>query len=117
MLWVVLDSRQWVLSDALCERIRLSRRLLSDRDRDPGIVGLADDFAVEPSALGERERVRQLSQDSLSRYRRVLGDDHLDTLVAAHDLAVDLRASGEPEQARALDEDTLSRRRRVLGAG
>jgi hypothetical protein len=98
MLWVVPDSRQWVLSGALCERLRqLSRRLLSDRDRDrgPGVVGLADDFAVEPSALGERERVRQLSQDSLSRYRRVLGEDHPDTLVAAHDLAVDLRASGQ----------------------
>jgi tetratricopeptide repeat protein len=51
----------------------------------------------------------------LTRYRRVLGDDHPDTLVAAHDHAVDLRASGEYEQARALDGDTLSRRRRVLG--
>src|ERR1700738_2145036 len=114
MLWVVLDSRQWVLSGALCERLRqLSGRLFSERG--PETVGSADDFAVERSALGEREGVGQLSEDSLARYRRVLGDDHPDTLVAAHDLAVDLRASGEHEQARALDEDTLSRRRRVLG--
>jgi hypothetical protein len=67
------------------------------------------------STLGERERVRQLSEDSLTRYRRVLGDDHPDTLVAAHDHATHLRASGEYQQARALDEDTLGRRRRVLG--
>ena len=111
---VVLDSRQWVSWGALFEHVRqLSRRLFSAVD--PETVGWAYDVAVERSTLGECERVGQLSEDSLSRYRRVLGDDHPDTLVAAHDHAIDLRASGEYEQARALDEDTLGRRRRVLG--
>jgi ornithine cyclodeaminase/alanine dehydrogenase-like protein (mu-crystallin family) len=51
----------------------------------------------------------------VARYRRVLGDDHPDTLTAAYNVAVDLRALGEYQQARALDEDTVARYRRVLG--
>jgi hypothetical protein len=35
----------------------------------------------------------------VARYRRVLGDDHPDTLTAAYNVAVDLRALGEYQQA------------------
>jgi hypothetical protein len=56
-----------------------------------------------------------LAEDTLTRYRRVLGDDHPDTLTAAHDLANRLAELGEHERARALHEDTLDRRRRILG--
>ncbi|WP_405566925.1 tetratricopeptide repeat protein [Streptomyces sp. NBC_01167] len=56
-----------------------------------------------------------MTEDLLERQRRVLGDDHPDTLRAAANLAVDLAASGEVEAARALGEDTLERQRRVLG--
>jgi hypothetical protein len=51
----------------------------------------------------------------LARYRRVLGEDHPDTLITASSLARDLSGLGDYQQARALDEDTLARRRRVLG--
>ncbi|MGH3767521.1 MAG: tetratricopeptide repeat protein, partial [Pseudonocardiaceae bacterium] len=54
-------------------------------------------------------------EDTLTRYRRVLGDDHLVTLLLAHNLAAGLRAVGEHQRARELDEDTLTRYRRVLG--
>jgi hypothetical protein len=37
--------------------------------------------------LGQYERARQLGEDTLTRYRRVLGDDHPDTLRSAHNLA------------------------------
>jgi hypothetical protein len=77
----------------------------------------------------------QLDEDTLARRRRVLGEDHPDTLTAASNLAVSLRAvcghpgtltspsslaaivyhPGEYQAARELDEDTLARRRRVLG--
>ena len=77
----------------------------------------------------------QRDEDTLARRRRVLGEDHPDTLAAAHGLAVSLRAAGglpgtltsfpgslasslhrgEQQAARELDEDTLVRRRRVLG--
>ena len=57
----------------------------------------------------------QLDEDTLARGRRVLGEDHPDTLAAASNLAVSLRAAGEYQAARELGEDTLARRRRVLG--
>jgi hypothetical protein len=77
----------------------------------------------------------QLDEDTLARRRRVLGEDHPDTLASAHGLAISLRAvgghpgtltsasnlaasighRGEHQAARELGEDTLARRRRVLG--
>ena len=65
--------------------------------------------------LGEYEHARLLDEDTLTRRRRVLGEDHLGTLYSATNLAVDLRRLGQHEQARRLDEDTLTRRRRLLG--
>jgi hypothetical protein len=65
--------------------------------------------------LGELQAARELCEDTLARRRRVLGEDHPDTLNSANNLAVDLRGLGEYQAARELDEDTLARRRRVLG--
>jgi hypothetical protein len=58
---------------------------------------------------------RELHEDTLIRRRRVLGDDHPDTLCSATSLADCLRAAGEVAAARELDEDTLTRSRQVLG--
>ena len=68
-----------------------------------------------PGSLGEHRQARQLQNDTLTRLRQVLGEDHPDTLTSASRLAADLRELGEYQQARGLDEDTLARRRRVLG--
>jgi hypothetical protein len=65
--------------------------------------------------LGEDEQARRLYEDTLVRRRRMLGDDHPDTLNSANNLAITLQALGEDEHARRLYEDTLARRRRVLG--
>jgi len=51
----------------------------------------------------------------LARSRRLLGEDHLDTLSSANSLACDLRELGRVGEALALDQDTLARKRRVLG--
>jgi hypothetical protein len=56
-----------------------------------------------------------MDQDTLDRRRRVLGQDHPDTLRSARNLAADLRKLGEVQAARDLDQDTLDRYRRVLG--
>ena len=85
------------------------------RRRPPRHPRLGQQPRRRPAALGEHEQARALDEDTLTRRRRVLGDDHPDTLASASNLAADLRALGEHEQARALDEDTLARRRRVLG--
>jgi hypothetical protein len=43
------------------------------------------------------EAARDLDQDTLDRRRRVLGQDHPDTLASASNLATDLRALGEAD--------------------
>jgi hypothetical protein len=60
---------------------------------------------------------RNLNQDTLERRRRVLGENHPATLLAASNLAVSLHAVGEHDAARALDQETLARRRSILGDG
>jgi hypothetical protein len=40
---------------------------------------------------------RDLDQDTLDRRRRVLGQDHPDTLASAANLAIDLRELGEAD--------------------
>jgi hypothetical protein len=72
-------------------------------------------LGVTLCSLGEHQQARQLQNDTLTRLRRILGDNHPDTLTSASRLAAELRELGEYQQARALDEDTLARRRRVLG--
>jgi hypothetical protein len=64
---------------------------------------------------GEHQAARELGEDTLARRRRVLGEDHPDTLTSANGLAISLRAVGEYQAARELAEDILARRRRVLG--
>jgi Tetratricopeptide repeat len=62
-----------------------------------------------------RGAARDLDQDTLDRRRRLLGQNHPDTLASASELAIDLRNLGQVRAARDLDQDTLDRRRRVLG--
>jgi len=50
--------------------------------------------------VGQYERARQLGEDTLTRARQVLGDDHPDTLRFASDLAATLRELRQHEQAR-----------------
>ncbi|MEU1619103.1 tetratricopeptide repeat protein, partial [Streptomyces sp. NPDC005722] len=72
-------------------------------------------LAIRLAELGEREQARALAEDTLTRQRRVLGDDHTHTLITASNLAIRLAELGEREQARTLAEDTLTRQRRLLG--
>ena len=45
--------------------------------------------------MGRYAEARDLDQDTLDRRRRVLGEDHPDTLSSANNLATDLRELGE----------------------
>ena len=51
----------------------------------------------------------------LSRRRRILGDDHPDTLTSASQLGLLLWYLGDYQQARQLLNDTVNPRRRILG--
>ncbi len=77
---------------------------------------LLDTAATYLHTRGEPGPARSLFERALTDYRRVLDEDHPDTLRSANNLATDLGALGEYEQARQLHEDTLTRRHRVLGA-
>ena len=65
--------------------------------------------------MGDAEPARALGEDTVERCRRVLGADHLITLLTAAALTAALSRLGEAEPARALGQDTLRRCRRVLG--
>jgi hypothetical protein len=57
----------------------------------------ASDLAVDLWYLGEYQAARELDKDTLARRRRVLGEDHPDTLISASNLAAYLRALGEAD--------------------
>jgi hypothetical protein len=58
---------------------------------------------MRPQQVGQHEQARQLQQDTLTR-RRVLGDDHPDTLASASNLAADVRALGRDDEANQLEQ-------------
>jgi len=66
-------------------------------------------------ARGDPGPARPLFERALTDRRRMLGEDHPDTLTSANNLALDLGSLGEHERVRQLNEDTLTRSRRVLG--
>ncbi len=80
-----------------------------------GGVGLTVSVADALRELGQYERARLLGEDTLTRCRRVLGNDHPITLRSATYLAATLRELGQHEAAHQLGEETLTRMRRVLG--
>jgi hypothetical protein len=56
-----------------------------------------DQRGLQLHRLTQMQAARDLSQDTLARHRRVLGDDHPNTLTSANNLALDLRALGETD--------------------
>ncbi|MGH3886749.1 MAG: FxSxx-COOH system tetratricopeptide repeat protein, partial [Pseudonocardiaceae bacterium] len=85
-------------------------------DAGDGVVWLLTAAALYLQTRGEPAASLPLFERALELSRRVLGEEHPDTLTSASNLALNLRALGEHEAARRLDEDTLARKRRVLGA-
>ena len=66
---------------------------------DEDTLASADNLAF--SLQGVRgQAARELGEDTLARRRRVLGEDHPDTLATANGLAISLRVVGERQAAR-----------------
>src|SRR4051794_30893787 len=59
------------------------------------------------TSLGDLSQARELGDQVLNRRRRLLGDDHPDTLTAASQLGTAMLQLGEYRQARQLMNDTL----------
>jgi tetratricopeptide (TPR) repeat protein len=64
---------------------------------------------------GQYRQALALEEQALNGYRRVLGDDHPDTLEAMNNLATTHWALGDLDSARQLHEQTVAGYRRVLG--
>jgi hypothetical protein len=64
---------------------------------------------------GEYERALPLLEECLEKRKRVLGQDHRDTLESLNNLAQLLQSKGEYERALPLFEECLATRKRVLG--
>jgi hypothetical protein len=82
---------------------------------DESALAITHNLAAVYSQLGYHQRSRDLSQDTLIRTRRLLGDDHPSTTVAMGSLALDLHRLGMFEKARELNEEGLARHRQALG--
>src|ERR1017187_4424886 len=80
----------------------------------PGTLTSVGSLFASVGHPGEHQAARELGEDTLARRRRVLGEDHPDTLASADNLAFSLQGV-RGQAARELGEDTLARRRRVLG--
>ena len=69
------------------------------------LAQLANDLLL----LGNYAQARELQEETLSRQRRILGDDHPDTLTSANQLGTMLWVLGDYQQAPRLQDDTFSR--------
>src|SRR6266545_940405 len=76
---------------------------------------LLNEAGVYLRSRGQYQLARELHEQALVGCRRVLGDDHPDTLSTMNYLAVTRRALSDLQGARDLHEQTLAARRRVLG--
>src|SRR5205814_1095177 len=65
--------------------------------------------------LGRMQEAELLHRDALERRRKLLGEDHPDTLQAMNNYAWCLGYLGRWQEAEPFFRDALQRRRRVLG--
>jgi hypothetical protein len=71
--------------------------------------------AILRYAQGDLAGARRLQEEVLAERRRVLGQEHRDTLAAMNNLAATLSSEGDLAGAGLLQEEVLETRRRVLG--
>jgi tetratricopeptide (TPR) repeat protein len=88
-------------------------RALDHADED--VAWLLNVAALYLQTRGEPAASLPLFERALELRRRVLGEEHPDTLTSASNLALNLWGLGRYEAARRLNEDTLAQSRRVLG--
>jgi tetratricopeptide (TPR) repeat protein len=67
------------------------------------------------SASGRHDQASPLAEHVLSCRRRILGDEHPDTLLAAQQVANNLGNAGHHRQSLQINQHLLAHRRRILG--
>ena len=92
-----------------------ARSLIANGGEDPELLALALWSARRDFEQGSYQSARKLEEQVLEARRRVLGQEHPNTLTAMNNLAQTLGAQGDHAAARKLEEQVLEARRRVLG--
>ena len=100
---------------AKLEPVVAHARELMDRADDLKTAYLAGGVARYDSERGAYGLAETLYRHVLEITRRVLGDEHPDTLGSMNNLAETLRAQGDLDGARRIQEQVLETRRRILG--
>jgi tetratricopeptide (TPR) repeat protein len=113
-LWYLLMRGEYRTALPLAEHWHHTWREASGADA-AYVRWVTAQLATTYQHLGEHDQARAMNQDLLTHGRRILGEDHRNTLTYANNFANNLRELGELEQARDLHLDTLTRSRRVLG--
>lgn len=104
-----------------CQRLLPHVLAVGDHSHDLEVASAAGwlwvlhQAAVYLWSRGQNRQARPLQEYALAGLRRVLGDDHPNTLHSLNDLAAIRRDLGDLEDARELFEQALAARRRVLG--
>jgi hypothetical protein len=77
--------------------------------------GLLHNMGMYLRSRGQNRQALTLDEQAVAGRRRILGDDHPDTLVSMNSLAVDHRGMGDLSGARELHEQALAGLLRVVG--
>jgi tetratricopeptide (TPR) repeat protein len=114
-----IDSDE-VVNWAECERLLQHVIAVADHGRRldvaaEGWLGLVHQAAVYLWSRGQYQQALTLHEQAVAGFRRVLGEDHPDTLRAMYRLAGTLRNLGDLQRSLQVHEQTLTARRRVLG--
>ena len=83
--------------------------------RPPGHADGDEQPRVTYRQQGRTGEAAALEEEVLQKRRRILGDDHPDTLTAMNNLALTYWRQGRTGEAAALEEEVLQKRRRILG--
>jgi tetratricopeptide (TPR) repeat protein len=68
------------------------------------------------SSKGEYDRALQLFEECLEKRKRILGEDHPDTLKSLNDLADFFESQGQYDRALQLSEECLAKRSCIFGS-
>ncbi|MCB9841230.1 MAG: serine/threonine protein kinase [Phycisphaeraceae bacterium] len=83
---------------------------------DSRTLAASSSLSVAIERDGRLAEARQLGEEVVEGYRRVLGPEHPDTLTAANNLAIQRSTMGDNQAAEALFREVLEARRRTLGS-
>ncbi|BEL05659.1 FxSxx-COOH system tetratricopeptide repeat protein [Actinoplanes sichuanensis] len=108
----VHDRSRW---PALLPHIETFITNLPDEDRISEVVALGSRASTHHLLQGRLGPAATGFERALTDQRRVLGDDHPDTLTTRHNLALAHKEAGRLDEAISQYEQVLADRRRVLG--